>query len=155
MNSDWNGIRNEYVTGDMSLRRLAAQHPEVKVNTLLTHSKTEGWKASRDEYRHRVNTQITQKMVDRQRDEEADRLTIFDELTRATMYKIQSLLSDDSECIGAKELKNITSALKDIADIIGYTAHKETDEYESGIVILPEIRIENIQGDYEAYNILG
>ena len=62
-NIDWTLIKNEYISSEVSMRKLAAKH-NVDLKSIATHSKQEEWVAQRKEYRNRVQAKTLQNLED-------------------------------------------------------------------------------------------
>ncbi|MEM5781133.1 MAG: helix-turn-helix domain-containing protein [Lawsonibacter sp.] len=71
--ADWLKIRNEYVSGSISYRKLAEKHG-VSFNTLKGRAVTEGWAEEREKQHHRIATKTQQKVADVVSTKEADRI---------------------------------------------------------------------------------
>lgn len=71
---DWRKIRNEYLNGGISYRKLAEKHT-VPYNTLKDRAIREGWFATREERRHKIEAKTEQKVIETLATKEADRLT--------------------------------------------------------------------------------
>ena len=150
--TDWKAIRLEYVTGDLSMRDLAAKYG-VNENTLLNHAKREGWRKDRDTHRHKVNTSVTQRLVNAQAKERVSNLERMKDLMGGTLDIAERVMADiDKKIVGnkvatapvsARDLKSLTSALKDIADILGYAGANDEEKTEGGVIILPPIMERN------------
>lgn len=162
---DWNKIRTEYITGNVSYRKLCEKY-DIPFTTLQYRARKEGW--TKDKRKH--SDKIVTKMVDKVEKEKIDyRSTLYDlaynvaqQLVDVTRDKtIEELL-----CIGIKP-RDITGAIKDLGDILHVKSEvdlreqearikklqkevekNETDEREYGVLILPPIEpIEKSGGD--------
>ena len=64
MAANWLKIKNEYINGDISYRKLAEKH-SVPFPTLRDRATSEGWKEQRDKHRNKVVTRTEQKSVEK------------------------------------------------------------------------------------------
>lgn len=71
--ADWLKIRNEYVSGSISYRKLAEKH-EVSFATLQARAKRENWAVERENQYDRIKTRIGQKTAEVVSTKEADRI---------------------------------------------------------------------------------
>jgi hypothetical protein len=65
---DWDAIKTEYVTGDISIRELEKKY-KLEHNNLAKHSKNEGWVKARKDYRTRATTKAVTKSCDKRANE--------------------------------------------------------------------------------------
>lgn len=89
---DWEKIKSEYVTEDISLRDLAKRHG-VSMNTISKYCKKEGWVKARERYCASVSKKAVQKSANKRANELAGLLD--------SSYKmrdvIQSAMSDPQQ----------------------------------------------------------
>lgn len=74
MAADWIKIRNEYVNGSISYRKLSEKH-DVSFATLQARGKKENWKKERDKQHDKIKTRVGQKTADVIVEKEVDRIT--------------------------------------------------------------------------------
>jgi hypothetical protein len=127
---DWDQIKTEYVTTDISLRALASKH-KVSMRYLADHSRLDGWVEQRQNYRTSVTRKAEQKIANRQSNELAGVLTsafkIKDTISNAVddpkqfnRYLVTSgskggafeTTEEIFEKVDTKAIKEMTSALK-------------------------------------------
>lgn len=139
---DWNKIRTEYITGNVSYRKLCEKY-DIPFTTLQYRARKEGW--TKDKRKH--SDKIVTKMVDKVEKEKIDyRSTLYDlaynvaqQLVDVTKDKtIEELL-----CIGIKP-RDITGAIKDLGDILHVKSEADLREQEA--------RIKKLQKEVEADN---
>lgn len=119
---DWGAIRNEYITGRESLEKLAKKY-EIPVRTIKDRCRKESWVEERKKYR----TQVVQKASQKTAKKEAARLAKL----RDVAEDVADLISEDVERMqelhkkrkivtaeDVKMIKDLTAALKNIADIM-------------------------------------
>ena len=109
---NWDDIRNEYITSNISYRKLADKYG-IRLATLADRAKTEGWINKREQNRNKTVTKTIEKTSDMAAERAANLMTATDMVLHAIL--------EDIEKIKAAEVpynwKNITGALKDIKDI--------------------------------------
>ena len=160
---NWESIRAEYVTGDMSLRQLARDH-DMPFSTLKKHLETHDFAKERDAYRRRVAQKATE---DAERRDVAalsrlmtatERATdiVGDAMTNDTIYGyLSTKLAENDEETGEKKpggltitklpkadtraIVNLTSAIKNLALTIKTINPDATaaDGQQNGVVIIP------------------
>ncbi len=109
---NWDDIRNEYITTNISYRKLAAKYG-VSPTTLQKKAVREKWTAKRQQKDSKSITKTIEKTSDMAAARAANLMTATDMVLHAIL--------EDIEKIKAAEVpynwKNITGALKDIKDI--------------------------------------
>ena len=128
---DWNAIKREYVTTDISYRKLCEKH-KVPFGTLKRKASAEEWLAERERYRHRVDTKSLAKA-------EA-KATDYKSMLYDLAYKVAQQLSDLVEgndivtliSAGVKP-RDITGAIKDLEDALHVKSAADLKEQEARI----------------------
>ena len=109
---NWDDIRNEYISTDISYRSLAAKYG-VNYQAIYKKSKAEKWSEKKETRRNKSITKTIEKTSDMAAERAANLMTATDMVLHAIL--------EDIEKIKAAEVpynwKNITGALKDIKDI--------------------------------------
>lgn len=72
--ADWLEIKNEYVNGSISYRKLVEKYG-VSLSTLQSRARREGWPAERDKQRDRIAAKVVQKTADVIATKEAGRIS--------------------------------------------------------------------------------
>lgn len=133
---DWNAIKSEYITTDISYRKLAEKWA-VSFRTLAERAKREDWTGGRDKHCNKIVAQTVQKVANKTASDYAHKLIrlqtaadsmseviadIFQDTEQFKRHIIQTRDGDvwDVDCrtmdkIDAKAIKDITGALKDLA----------------------------------------
>ena len=60
---DWQSIKTEYISGDISIRELAEKHG-VSLSTVKSRSSREGWVEARKEFQTKVDTKVNQNVAE-------------------------------------------------------------------------------------------
>lgn len=126
----------DYITGDDTMRALAAKHG-VHEKTLMGHRLREGWKADRDKHRGKVEAKTRQRIENAQAKEQRSVIERMNELVDDAINMAKETIATSSG--SAKDLKSVTSALKDLAELLGYTRVDDETRGESGVIILPPV----------------
>lgn len=91
---DWLAIRNDYINGLGSYRKLAEKYG-VSFNTLQDRAKREDWKGQKETHHDKITTETRQKVVEIVSSQEADRVTkllsISDQLIERIATAVQEL----------------------------------------------------------------
>lgn len=163
MSADWNKIKTEYITTDISLRKLAQKYG-IRYATVQDRSKKEDWISLRDQHRTSTVSKSISKISDRQ----ADKLARIEGITDKLLMKLEQAVEEldmeiikrrtkvesegleiTTETMEAKEggivdragLRHLTAALKDMKEI--QMIKSELDRREQ------EARIANLQRQAE------
>lgn len=159
MSADWNRIKTEYITTDISLRKLAQKHG-IRYATVQDRSKKEGWITLRDQHRTSTVSKSISKISDRQ----ADKLARIEGITDQLLTKLEQAVSEldmeiikkkvkvdndaglevTTETMEAREggivdragLRHLTAALKDLKEIQMIKSELDRREQEARIAKL-------------------
>lgn len=156
--ADWQKIKTEYITTDISLRKLAQKH-EVRYATVQERSKKEGWITLRDQHRTSTVSKSISKISDRQ----SDKLARIEGITDKLLLKLEQAVEEldmeiikrktkvegegfetTTEIMEAKEggivdragLRHLTAALKDLKEIQMIKSELDRREQEARIANL-------------------
>lgn len=129
MRHDWEKIKSDYLTGNMSLRELAEKHG-VSLSTLGTRAAKEEWTEKRQHHRNKVVAKTEEKRAGRK----AEKILRLQEAADRMQQHIDKVLEDEEQfhrylvSFGTKEvlhkkadtkaIRDMTAALKDLTDII-------------------------------------
>ena len=125
---DWNKIKAEYIAGGTSYRGLAKKY-NVSFTTLTRTAKRENWIQLRQQAEDRVTTRI----VDVVSKKEAERATSIVEVADKLLVKILDMLDVNAGEYTTQNIKNLTSALKDLKEIKGFKSEADMREQEARI----------------------
>ena len=129
MTVNWFEIKNEYISGNISYRKLAENYG-IAFQTLRYRALKENWFEERKKYRNKLGTKSAQKIIEKTSDERASQAQrILDACDVALNYisqainQVNIILYSDTEAIDTglvdvDKLHKIVQALKDIKDII-------------------------------------
>lgn len=128
-NIDWTSIKNEYISSEISMRKLAAKH-KVDLKSIATHSKQEGWVAQRKEYQNRVQAKTLQNIEEAASNFQAE----VSESARKLLDKVNEVLKLE-EALAPRDLKSLSSTLLDLRDILAVGGEKDNPENENTLTV--------------------
>lgn len=158
--SDWNTIREDYLTSDTSYRELSRKYG-VSYKKLSSLASSEGWYKSKKENSSSVPSReerilaISDRLLDKIEKSiaEIDRCIVKNKERTKTVEYDYDTKKPLSETVEEKEdirviegmidkmgLKQLVSTLKDIKDIhLSMQGEESIDEEEEGIIVLSEV----------------
>lgn len=149
--NDWNALRTEYVTTDISLPKMHEKHG-TSLSALKDRCAKEGWVAAREEYRAEVGQRVVRKAVDA----EVARLeglqenaSLVSTLIHMNLLNLANAGLDDGVTEdGVKMVKDLTAALKQISDVMKdlymIPVKKEGEDGTGGVIFLPPVMEEEV-----------
>lgn len=126
----WNTLKAEYISSDISLRGLEKKYG-VPFSQIQKRAKLGGWKEIKDE----VKSKSLQKSVDLISDFKAEECTRAFRIASKVMDKLEQIVEniDTSDEYATKNLKSITSAIKDLKEIGVFRSDLDRAEQEARI----------------------
>lgn len=139
---DWKAIKTEYITGDISYRKLAEKH-EISFNTLKDVAVQERWYEQRQQHHNKVTTRSIEQIVEK----ESTKLAKTDD----KYYRILDKLFDKAEELVENTSILTPQMLKDMATTMKYL--KECKSIKSDVDIREqEARIKKLEAEVNADN---
>ena len=134
----WEQLRVEYISSDISLRGLGRKYG-LSPNSIWKRAKDERW----NEQREQCQAKVVQKTVDSISEDKADECTRAFRVASKVMEKIEEYIDkvDLEDEYAMKNLKTITSAIKDLKEIGLFRSMLDKAEQEA--------RIKKLQKDAE------
>lgn len=123
--ADWNKIKADYIASTTSYRKLAEKHG-VSFNTLKSHAVDEGWY----KLRQQKNEKATTKIIESASDKDAKKAVKIDEAADKLILKAIELADSVGD---AQSIKQLASALNDLAKLKGYKSEADIREQEARI----------------------
>lgn len=123
----WQKIKNEYIAGEATLQELATKY-DVSFSTIQKKSMEEKWGNLRKKKRRKTEERI----IDAVAQKEAKRATNIVDVADKLIGKIAEIL-DASKPLNTQNIKNLTSALQDLAKIKGFKSEADMREQEARI----------------------
>jgi hypothetical protein len=135
---DWETIEIEYVTTDISHRKLAEKY-NVCRSTVCKKAAAEKWSEKREKHRAKLVSKAVNAVGNKQAERAAKLVTVSDLL----LDKIKSLLEGNPELlVNPQNMKHISGVLKDIKDIQMIKSEADMREQEA--------RIKKLQSEVES-----
>ena len=101
---NWTKIRNEYINGNISYRKLAEKHG-IPFQTLRDRATKEGWFEKRKEQRDRINLKTEQKTAEKLAEQEANRLLRISAAADRLLEKIEEATEQLDQFIVTNRVK--------------------------------------------------
>lgn len=128
--ADWEKIKAEYITTDISVRDLAQKHG-VHYTTIGKKASKEGWQELRQQ---QTNTTLT-KILTAVSDQKVDRATKLYDATDELLDKIVAGISS-VDVVSPTAAKNYSDALKNIKEIHMIRSAEDVEEQKARIAKL-------------------
>ena len=135
MEWNWSALKSEYISTDISYKKLCAKH-DVPYHKLRKVAEREKWDELKAQARHKESMKIVEKVAKQGADHTLKLYSVADKL----LLKIENTL-DEMDVLDSQSIKHFTSALKDIKDIKGIKSDLDLKEQEA--------RIEKLRKDAE------
>lgn len=126
---DYSKLKKEYLRSDISQRDLAQKY-DVSYGTLRKVAAKEQW----TELRNRARTKADEKFIDAISDKEAQKAVDIVSVADKLLGKISEMLEEG--VYNTQNIKNLTSALKDLKEIKGFKSEADIREQEARIAKL-------------------
>lgn len=130
--ADWLKIRNEYINGNISYRKLADKHG-VSFNTLKDIAVKEEWNKKKKEQHNKITTKTQQKTAEKIAEKEANRIARIENAADRLLEKIEIateqldlfIVTNKAKQKEVKYVKNKAGFGKPEKEIIQEIEHKE------------------------------
>lgn len=126
---DYSKLKKEYLRSDISQRDLAKKH-HVSYGTLRKVAAKEQW----TELRNKARTKADAKFIDAISDKEAQKAVDIVSVADKLLGKISEMLEEG--VYNTQNIKNLTSALKDLKEIKGFKSELDLQEQMARIAKL-------------------
>ena len=130
--ANWNEIKTEYITTDTSYRELS-QKFGVHYTNIAKRAKKENWQQLRQQQANTTQTKMVQAVERKKVDRAAKILDVSDLLLQKVKERIEAL---DALDMGAKELRQLSAAVKDLKEIQMIRSEADIREQEARIAKL-------------------
>lgn len=120
---DWKKIKAEYIRTEVSYRKLAQKYG-VPPSTLARRMSQEKWA----DLRRQSNSKAIARIVETVAIKEASKVDKIQSIADMLLDKIAEKIADGSYTVESKDMRAVTSALKDIIDIKGYKSDLDIQE---------------------------
>lgn len=114
---NWNRIKNEYINGDISIKKLAEKY-NINVNTLEKRKSKEKWgESKRNQYR-KITEKVLKKTEEKIAEQESDYIIDISRINFKLAKKIEAMVDKDDDAeFNSRDIKYLTDALKNVRDI--------------------------------------
>ncbi len=128
----WEQIRTEYITTDISMRQLARKH-DVTFSALSKRAVRGQWKELREQHGNDVDNAILDAHTEIKVDEYKSLLRAASTLSEKLCSIVESVDAEDLTVNGMRDLRSLTMAIKDLAEIQGIKPDADKREQEARI----------------------
>lgn len=123
-NIDWIKIKNEYISTNISYRKLADKYG-ISKNQIANRATAENWQELRKKQQDKIETKLGQKTVDKISEKESDRIIRMNEAADRLLEKIE----EATEQLNSHLVKN-----KKKTKVIEYNNHERPDKPTKEII---------------------
>lgn len=115
---NWIKIRNEYITGNISYRKLAEKYG-VTFSALRYKAEADEWAKSKKKQQHKTSTKLAQKTAEKIIEKEVNRIDRLYSTSDKIIHLLNTSLDQMMEQtdIDTYQLRQLSSTLKDIKEI--------------------------------------
>ena len=130
--ADWQKIKTEYITTDISLRKLAEKYG-IRYATVQDRSKKEEWITLRDQHR----TSTVSKILECDTQQKVSRAENLNKAADLLLERVVALVSKgDPLDMDTQGMKHISGVLKDLKEIYMVKSQKDLEEQDARIAKL-------------------
>lgn len=109
---DWIAVKNEYINGNCSYRKLAEKY-EIPFGTLRARAQKEKWPKLREKQLHRISTKTAQKTAEQIAKQEADRAARIYAASDELLLRIEQAIRELDQAQVSHKKKTKTVEYKD------------------------------------------
>lgn len=124
---DWEAIKTEYATGNMSYRELSEKYG-MTYSLICNRGSKDKWAEAREQYRSKKRA----KTLDRISSQEAARAAKIFGVADKLLLKIERM-ADSDKALNGKDIRALTAAVKDLKEIHGVKTALEREEQQARI----------------------
>lgn len=133
---DWIAVRNEYINGNCSYRKLAEKY-EIPFGTLRARAQKEKWPKLREKQQHRISTKTAQKTAEQIAQQEAKRAARIHAASDELLLRIEQAIRELDQAQVSHKKKTKTVEYKD-KRAAGKPTKEVTTEVED-LITVPSI----------------
>lgn len=122
---NWAKIRNEYINGHISYRKLAEKH-DISFSTLTKRATQEKWNEKRKEQRNKIDIKVQQKTAEKIAEKQADFAAELQSTANELLKKIHKAVQETDIHIERSKLR-VPKKVKDNKTGEVYTAWQEEE----------------------------
>lgn len=147
---DWDKIKKDYITGNLTYEELCKKHGVKRYNTLADRAAKEEWVDERGKYRVEKEQKELEEIA-RKKAKKAARDTVkVDKVCDKLLVRITDMTD---KVFKAADIKNLTSALLDICKIKGVKSEADRKEQNAKIDMMLNSMERNLNGGPAAVEI--
>lgn len=135
MAADWLKIKSEYVSGNVSYRKLAEKYG-VNKDTIALRAKKENWKELRGRQADKIHTRAIQKTEEKLSDALSDEAALKVKI-RAGLFRLAADWIANQEVIG--DTNDFRRMVQSCVDLGVLAVKTEDEESKGGVVMIPEV----------------
>lgn len=137
---DWTQLEKEYLLGEYNSVSAFLKKKEIP-NNGSTRNKTKGWKDKKQDKQDKIKTKTVQKVIEKQTEIDANVIVKVNDVANKLLEKIMSATNElnkntdmfgniHESIINRSDIKKLTSALKDIKDVLGDDAKEKNNRIQ-------------------------
>lgn len=135
---NWLKIRNDYINGGGSYRKLAEKYG-VNKDTIALRAKAENWKGLRDIQTAKIQTDTIQKTQDKISDAISDEAAAKARIRAKLIKMAEAWIDNQAENVGSTaDYRRIVQSCADMG-IFDRNEIGDEDEDETGVILLPPV----------------
>ena len=144
MAADWLKIKSEYVSGNISYRKLAEKYG-VSFDTLQDRAKRENWTAEKKERHDSVTTATRQKIIEKTSEALSDEAAAKVRIKAAMMRLAEGWFAQQESYIAEEPNKrginpsDFRKMVQSCVDLGILAVKTEEEENKGGVVMIPEV----------------
>ena len=139
---DWIALEKEYILSDYKSVSAFLKDKSISING-STKNKTKGWKRKKVQKEGQKSTKTIEKFIEKQSNEDANTIVKINDVANKLLKKVMEAAD---KTYTTDSIKKLTSALKDLKDII---PQKQEDEEDNSFVQALNGKVEDIWNEKE------
>ena len=121
---NWKELEKEYILGDYKSVSAFLEIKKIPCNG-NTKKQTKGWADRKVQRENEKSTKIIEKVIEKEANKEANDIVSINNVAQSLLKKIEILSQGTDD---ERSIKSLTSALKDINDIVNNNGNDPTDK---------------------------
>lgn len=153
---DWIALEKEYILSDYKSVSAFLKDKNISING-STKNKTKGWKNKKVQKESEKSTKTIEKVIEKQSTEDAKTIVKINDVAEALLLKVMEATgqlntyidmfgNQHNSIVDRTDIKKLTSALKDLKDII---PQKQEDEEDNSFIEALNGKVEDIWNEEE------
>ena len=121
---DWNNLEKEYILGGHQSVSAFLKDKGIP-NNGSTRIKTKGWKSKKQDKQDKIKAKTIQKVIEKKSEKDADNIVSINDVANKLLSEVLMASNDISD---KSDIKKLTSALKDINDVLSSYESEEIED---------------------------